>query len=278
MLKNISFFIVLLFTTVIFSQKKEKIKGSKIIKTEKINTKAITELEIEDNTTVILIKAEKSSLEIEADDNLFNVINYKQYGNVLRLNTNKEILSFKKFEIKVFYTDSLKMITVKHEAKLNALSEINIPSITIKTFDFSKSNIYSSSANFYLLANDKSKIELNLKSENGIIELSKNAELKGILNGSKLKLDMYQNTSAKVEGDITEMKLRLDNDANYLGKNLNTKLMHLTADGNADIEIFNSTNLDITASNKSKIYIYGEPKIDLKKFSDEATLFKRKKN
>ncbi len=48
---NLLIFAVL-FTTITFAQKKEKVKGSKIVTIEKIEVSAFTELEIEDNLEV----------------------------------------------------------------------------------------------------------------------------------------------------------------------------------------------------------------------------------
>ena len=84
---------------------------------------------MEDNLEVFLVKGDKNAIEIETDENLHVAINHQTYGNSLRLNTNKEISSFKKLEIRVIYTDSLKLISVKHEAKLNAVSEMELKNI-----------------------------------------------------------------------------------------------------------------------------------------------------
>ena len=277
MKKMILLTIAILSTTLTFAQKKEKIKGTKILKTEKYEVASFQEIEIEDNLEVYLIKADKNVVEIEADDNLHTAIDYKNYGKTLRINTNKDIATYKKIDIRVFYTDSLKLITVKHDAKLNAISELNLKNITIKTFDYSKSALNVNAPNFTLITNDKSKIDLNLKSEDAAIEMSKNSDLKALINASKLKFDMYQKASAAIEGEANELKLRLDNNTKYIGKNLTTKNTAIVIEGYTDCDIFTSGNLSISASGKSKLSIYGDPKIEIKKFADEAVLMKKNK-
>jgi len=42
------------------------------------------------------------------------------------------------------------------------------------------------------MANDKSKIELNLKSDQATIELSKNSHLKALIAAGQVVFDMYQ--------------------------------------------------------------------------------------
>lgn len=277
MKKCLILIVSVLISSISFAQKKEKIKGSKIVTIEKHDKEAFTEIEVEDNVEVFLVKSDKNGIEIEADDNLHAAINHQIYGSTLRLNTNKEVSSFKRFEIRVMYTDSLKMITVKHEAKLNAIKELQLGNITVKSFDFSKTFINVNTPNFILQANDKSKVELNLKSEDAFVEMSKDSEIKALVSSNKLKFDMYQKSEAVLEGDVNEMKLRLDNNASFTGKNLTSKILNLTTEGYTKCSVHTNGNLSITAAGKSEISIYGEPKMELKKFTDDATLYKKSK-
>lgn len=275
-MKKITFLLLtLLCTTLTFAQKKEKVKGTKILKTEKHDVDAFQEIEIEDNLEVFLVKGDKNAIEIETDDNLHSAIDFKNYGKILRLNTNKEISSFKKLEIRVTYTDSLKMVSVKHNAKLNAISELNVKNITVKTFDYSNSALNVNTPNFTLITNDKSKTNLNLKSEDASIEMSKNSELRAVISANKLKFDLYQKSEATIDGNSNELKLRLDNNAKYVGNNLTSKMTSITIEGTTECGIFSNGNLSISASGKSKLSIYGDPKIEIKKFADEAILQKK---
>lgn len=277
-MKRILLLVLLVFsTTYTFAQKKEKVKGTKILKTEQHEVDSFQEIEIEDNLEVFLIKGSKNALEIETDENLHTAIDYKTYGKTLRLTTNKDISSFKKLEVRVTYTDSLKMITVKHEAKLNAITELQSKNLTIKTFDYSKAFINVNTPNFTLISNDKSKIEMNLKSSDADIEMSKNSELKALITASKLKCDMYQKAEANLEGDVSDFKLRLDNNAKYTGKNFNSKFLTLTTEGYTNCSVYTNGNLSITALGKSEVSIFGDPKIEIKKFGDEAILMKKTK-
>lgn len=277
MKKTTLLFVVLLCSTLAIAQKKEKVKGSKIVTIEKLDVGKFDQIEVEDNLEVFLIKGDQNSVEIETDDNLHTAINHQVFGTSLRLNTNKEIGGFKKLEIRVIYTDSLKLVTVKHEGKLNVISEMQLENITVKAYDYSKTYLNVSSPNFTLLANDKSKVELTLKSKDAFVELSKNSDIKANITSNKLKFDMYQKANALLDGNVSEMKLRLDNNAKYDGKILVTKILNLTTDGNTDCSVNTNGNLSITALGKSEVSIYGDPKIELKKFGDDAILYKKSK-
>jgi hypothetical protein len=268
-------FIAILITGFSYGQKREKVKGSKNVTIEKKEIGNFENLEIEDNIDILLIKSDKCSLEIEADDNLHSEININSNGNTLRLTTSKDVGGFKKFLVKVFYNNDFKLLLAKHESVVTATSEIVLDNFTIKTFDYSKIYMNGSVKTFTIMQNDKSKSELNLKSEMATIELSKNAQLKALIASTQLKADLYQKSSAVIEGDVSELKLRVDNSSEFIGMNLITKNAELIAEANTTTKINVVTNATIEASGKSEIQFYGDAKIELKKFTENTVIMKK---
>lgn len=264
-----------LFCSSVFSQNKEKIRGSKIVTITQKETKEFENLEVKDNLEIFLIKGDKCGIEIEADDNLHDVVQINLSGSTLQLSCAKEVSSAKKFSVRITYTENFKMVLAKDKTNITALADIVLNDFTFKIFDDSKVFANIKSKNFTLMANDKAKIELNLKSEQATIELSKNAQLKALISTAQLTFDMYQKTTAVVEGDAIDLKLRLDNNANFTGKNLTAKNAEITTEGYTNCDIVVSTKAAIDASGKSEIQLYGNPKIDLKNFNDSAILYKK---
>jgi hypothetical protein len=268
-------FIAFLITGISYGQKREKVKGSKNVTIEKKEIGNFENLEIEDNLEILLIKSDKCSLEIEADDNLHSEININSNGNTLRLTTSKDVGGFKKFLVKVFYNNDFKLLLAKHETVVTATSEIVLDNFTIKSFDYSKIYMNGNIKNFTIMQNDKSKSELNLKAEMATIELSKNAQLKALIAATQLKVDLYQKSSAEVEGDVSDLKLRLDNSSEFTGMNLISKTAELIAEANTTTKVNVVTSASIEASGKSEIQFYGDAKIELKKFTENTVIMKK---
>jgi Putative auto-transporter adhesin, head GIN domain len=275
MKKIVLVFIAILFLTTAFAQKKEKIKGSKIVTVEKKEIGDFDTLEVEDNIEIFLVKGEKCGIEIEADDNLHDIISISLNGTTLKLSTLRNVSSAKKFTIRISYDSKFKLLTAKNESIINALAELDLAEVTFKSLDYSKLFLNARVKNFTLKQDDKSKAELNLKSENAIVELSKNAHLKALINALNLKCDLYQKSDAEIEGDVMETKLRLDNNTEFIGKKLMVKNMDLITELYANCSINVNTNLSISAAGDSEIKIFGDQKIDLKKFADNAKLIKK---
>jgi len=274
-MKKIILICFLLIAATSFGQKKEKVKGSKIVKLEQKEIGDFESLEVEDNLEVFLIKGSDSGLEIEADDNLIEFVDYKITGKNLRISTAKDISSYKKLSVRVTYNDKFNLVSAKDETNVTALSDITLDNITFKSYDYAKLFLNAKTKSFTLMANDKSKIELNLKSEKTAIDLSKSAYVKALISSGEMRFDMYQKSSADVEGDILDLKLRLDNNTDFTGKKLTAKnaLVETAAYAKTSINISNIATID--ASGNSEIELFGEPKIEVKRFTDGAMIKKR---
>ncbi|PZR12596.1 MAG: DUF2807 domain-containing protein [Flavobacterium psychrophilum] len=264
------------FTSITFAQKKEKIKGSKVVTVTQKEVENFETLEIEDNIEIFLSKGGTQSLEIEADDNLHETIKSELNGTTLRIYTDKEITNAKKVSIRVTYTDNLKNITAKNEATINSLADLQLENITIKNLDHSKSYLNVKSKNFTLIMNDKTSAELNFQGDNVTVELSKNAQLKALIAASmSAKLDLYQKTVAVIEGDAAEGKIRVDNNASFTGKKFTVKNLELIAESYTHCNINALENITIAASGKAEIELFGKPKVQVTNFADSAVLYKK---
>ena len=269
--------LLLLSITLTFAQKKTKIKGSKIVTIEQLKINDFSSLTVEDNLEVFVERGERAELKIEADDNLQDIITVDERDNTLRIYTSKQATNYKKLIVRITYTSDLRSIITKNEATVTAIQEILLDDLTLKASDASKLFLNASVSNFMFQGNDKSKIELNLKAEKTIIELSKNSSLKGLLTTTDLKVDMYQKSDASIEGEATTAIIRLDNNSNLTANKLTLKNATVTAESYSNCSINVSTTVAIDATNKSEIQLVGAAKIDIIKFADEAKLIKKLK-
>jgi hypothetical protein len=268
--------LILLFISVLtFAQKKEKVKGSKIVKLEQKQIGDFESVEVEDNLEVFLVKGDDCALEIEADDNLIEFVDYKLTGKNLRISTTRDMSSYKKLSVRITYNDKLNMVIAKDETNVTALSDVTVDNVTFKSYDYAKLFLNAKTKSFTLMANDKSKVELNLKSEKSAIDLSKSAYIKALISTGEMRFDMYQKASAEVEGDVINLKLRLDNSTDFTGKKLTAKTALVEVGAYSKTSINISGNATIDASGNSEIELFGEPKIEMKRFTESAMIKKR---
>jgi hypothetical protein len=275
MKKYTAILLVFLVSTLALAQKKEKIKGSKIVTVEQKEIGNFESLEVSDNIEVFLDKGEKSELKIEADENLHAIFNFDLSSKALRVHTSKTATNFKKLIVRITYTSALKAITAKNEAIINAIQEIQLNEITIKSFDESQLFLNVNSKIFILESENDSQAELNLKSEKATIALSGNAKLKALITATDMKCDQYQKSIAIIEGDVTNTNLRLDNNAVFTGNNLIIENAVVVAESYSKCSINTNKTISIDAAANAEIQLYGDQKIELKRFADNAILSKK---
>ncbi|HEX8563000.1 MAG TPA: DUF2807 domain-containing protein [Flavobacterium sp.] len=270
-----NFILVLLLVLISAVGFAQKIKGSRAVTITQKEIGDFESVELSDNLEIFLVKGDKSAVEIEADDNLHDAVAIDLSAGMLRIGAAKEVGSFKKFSVRITYTSALTLVVAKGTTNITALTDLVLDNITVKTFESAKFFASVQAKKFVLMANDKSKVELNLKADAATVELSKNATLKALISATKLTFDMYQKTAATVEGDVIDMKLRLDNNANFVGKNLTAKTVQVVTEDYSAGSIIASEKAVIAAGGKSEIQLYGDPKIEITKFSDSALLQKK---
>lgn len=264
--------LLMAFTT--FAQKKEKIKGSKIVTVEIKPVDTFETMDVSDNLEIYLIKGTSCSVEIDADANLHEIVEIKTKGKTLYLSTSKTTLSFKKFILRITYISDLKQVILHNEAKANSLTDLELNTITFKNYDDTRLFITSKSTNFSLFLDDNSRAEINLKGEKSTLNLSKNGQLKALIVSNDIIIDQYQKADAKVEGDCNNLKVRLDNGARFAGKNLVSKSAEITTELNSKASINVKTMVKISASGASEIELFGDPKVEVTHFADNAILKK----
>lgn len=274
-MKQTSTLIVFLFISIFsFAQKSEKLKGSKIVTTEERSTPLFTSILIQDDITVTFIKADSTGVELDADDNLHEALKVANNSGRLTISLNNKLKSFKKFEVRVYYTDALKKVEATDQSKLMILEQMALGDVSFILNNKSKLFLNLKSDVSTIEINDDAAVELNSKTEKIHFILTKNATLKALVATTEMKVDQYQKSKTTFEGDVIDLELRMDNNAKLVGKKLTTKNASILAEGYSDTSLFVETNCIISGFANSEIELFGEPTIELKKFTGKAVLKK----
>lgn len=259
------------------AQDDDKIKGNRDVTIKQTYVDAFHTIIVGEEFNVELIYNSKPSVQVEADDNLHEHINFEVSDGVLRFNTGKDIRSSKKLDIKVNYAEGFSHIETLEDGEVRSLTSLELQNATLKTSGSSKAYLNIKAKDFEFNSSGQSKIKLNLTADNAVINFSDNTKVDALINVSSLKMDLLQRASADIEGTTKSMDLKLDNDAKFDGKNFTTTTCTLLAaiDSNVTVEVVDSISID--ADGSSEIYLYGNPKITLNTFTGTSKLQKKEK-
>lgn len=275
---NIKLFPVLLalcISFISFSQTKDKIKGSKVVSHVITEIDAFERLVVQEDLKIKMVQGTEASVEIIADDNLHDVIEFSVLEGSLIFKTTKRITSKKTLEITVVYTKDLNTIELKENANISSDATLRVDNLTLKTSESASAFLTLKTDLFKFINTDKSKSELNITASVATLELSDNSKVKALINAGTIEIDMYQSSDAKIEGHAELLELRVDNSSTYKGENLTATSCTLKTEGRADVYVEATKDITIDASGSTETYLFGDPKIVMERFSDTAILRKK---
>ncbi len=273
--KTLLFTALLACTTIIYGQKKERIKGDKNVTVREIPINSFNKIIVGENFNIDIIVGDKASVFIETDDNLHDVIQFNVADSTLSFQSLKKITSSKKLNIKVVYTNTLKYIETIDNGEISSLTSINLDDVILKNSGTSRAFLNIKSKKFKFSASNRSKVKLNLTTKLADIVLSDNSKLDMLINADSLNTDLYLQANAKVRGSLDKLNIRADNSSVFSGNELTTNTCVLLAEDNCDVTINTTKELFLNASGSSDIFIYGDAKITLNNFADTAKLQKK---
>lgn len=270
-------FLGLLPLSICKAQSTEKIKGNRNVTIQQTNIESFHTIDLDEDFEIEVIYDKEPYVQIETDENLHEYIEFEVVDSVLTFNKGIKITSKKKLKIKVTYDDVLKHIITTDNAEILSLSTMDLENGSLKTRGSSKAALTIKSNNFNFDSDDKSKVKLNLTSENSIITMSGNSKLEALINTSELNAKLYQRADANVEGSSKTAKLDLDNNTEFNGKNFTINICDVVCNISSDAHLEVIEAITIDASGASSIYLYQNPKIVINTLSDTSKLQKKVK-
>lgn len=272
MLKKLPLLLLIIF---ISCKAQEKVKGSRNVKTEQYDLSSFHSIQAKGDFKIGILKGNRSMIEIEADDNLHDLIQSEVRDGILYIKPFKEFSRTKKQELRITFSDTLKDILITDDVELESLQDIYVGDFKLETRKDAQAFLTIKAKDLRLIQNDDAKSELNITATTVDFQLNQSSDLKALVNAPDFNVDIYEKATARIEGDIQRFKIRADQSANFDGENLTSVTAELLAQRNAEIKINVTDTLNVRATGKSEIEVFNEPQINLIEFKDEAVISKK---
>jgi hypothetical protein len=259
----------------------EKVKGNKNVTTVETIIDDFNTITFGDKFEIELIQSDATSVEIETDENLHEIIQFSVKDSVLSFSTSAKIQSSKRLNIVVNITKALRYIEVNDDAEVSAANTLKNDSLELKINDYAKAFLNIKNKKFTFTNNNRStfgissKSKLNIESDKVIIELNENSKTEALIETDSLKVEMYQGAFAKLEGDVEHAVLNTINSSDFSAKNLTINTCNLIIEDSSDATLHVVNELTLETSGTSDVNLYGDPKITINKFKGTSTLHKK---
>ncbi len=264
-----------IFSIVTFAQKKEKIKGDKNVTTVTNGfDKGFTTIEVFDNLKVTLTKSLQNSYTLTTDENLHDVIQFTINEGVLKIYTTSNIVKSKKLDITLSLYN-LESIFLKDDAELKMDKVFDSNTITINAQNSSQFDIETKASQATITMLNDAKGKLKLHADQIAITMADKTNLDADINTDNTNASLSSSAKLRLDGNSDKVLFTTIDSSELDAKRLKVSSANVNTKDKSELHIDARRNLAIDARDKSKIFVYSEPKIDIKKFTDRAEIIKR---
>lgn len=273
-MKKFSLLVIILLVT-FSAMSQSKIKGNRVVTNEERSLDYFTKLEVNDKINLILKQGNQNSLEVEADENLHDVIDADVKNSTLTLSLNKRITRSKRFNI-TLYVEDLDQIILNDDSEVNAPEELDVFNMDIILNNKSDIQLDNLKTQFLSLeANERSKSELRVRTDSLVIHAKESSRLKLDMITEGSSFNYSGNASIDAEGKTSSLTLNASDNAGFKGAEFVADNVLVSALDKSDSYVNARETIVIEAKNKAKVYVFNKPEINLKTFEDNASLLKR---
>ncbi len=275
MKKSLITIILLLLTFTSFAQKKPKIKGNRIVtEINKEILETFSTIEISDELEVTLHLDEKNEYRLKTDENLIDIIQFNVKDEILKIYSTNRIVRSKKLEIDLYVND-IKNLILKNNSKVTSDEKLKLKNIHISGYDSSRLDLDITADDMTIVLSDKVKGQIKVKSDSFSIEMNDKADLKGYIATDKIKVSLTKSTKLKLEGDAKNAILNIKGSSELIAKKMKIETIDLNTHNKADVNVYVRKKLELDARDKSIVYIYGNPKLDVKNLTEASKIIKK---
>ena len=272
MLKKLPILLLIVFCS---CKAQDKVKGSRNVKTEQYELSSFHSIQVTGDFKVGILKGKRPMVEIQADDNVHDLIMTEVLDGTLFIKPIKELSRTKKQELTITFADTLKSILIGGEVELETLQDIYVHDFQLETGKDAKAFMTLTATKFNFVNKDDAEAELNITAKEVFCQLNQSSKVEALINAPILEVDIYEKADARIDGETQDFKLRADQSAKFDGENLTSVKAEVLAQGSSQSKVNVTDSLDITASGKSEIEVFNEGKINLLQFTGESKLSKK---
>lgn len=267
---------VLFFMQLGVAQKKDKIKGNRILAEVSDDLPPFDAIELQDDIEVVLKKSINEGYVIIADDNLIDIIRFDVIEGTLIISTDLQVTTKKALEISINFVE-LKSIIVK-SGKLIVDDEISTDILYVNTFGNSDLILKADTFKLNLAMENSSKADLKVDADSlNIFQRDKSSAFIYAMSGAH-NIELRDNADLSMEGSTADMEIEAYGHSKLKAPKLEASIINLKVDEDAVARIQANRKLNLNASGDTKIYLYGDPEIVISQFINTPQLIKKELN
>ena len=265
--------LALLLPVIVFSQRKPKIKGSRVVTEVKQELPPFNAIQLNSDMDITLKKSFGPGYTIIADDNLIDIYKFKVEDSTLVISSFYDVSSKKQLEITVEYVE-LTALSVK-EGSVVSKEQITTDALFVDAFGASRLDLQVNAAVADINLEDNTKADFNLDVDSLNVRLAKRAESYMYAVTESNTVSLETNSSLTLQGTSDRMALEVTGNAKYKGEKMEAGSVQVMMDNEAQVRLYAFRELVLSSKGNARMLLYGNPKITIEEFLNTSQLLKK---
>ncbi len=264
--------LALLMSLPVCGQRKPKIKGNRSVITVEKPLGAFSHLKVTDGLEVRLHSGDSEGVRIEADDNLIDILRFRQDGDTLIASTFYTITGSKKLDLTLTYQD-LNSIEVEQGSVVSDQT-ISADQLELVLLDGGHADLSVRAALVRLRMEGDAATKLNISADSLRADLAEQSDAFIYSSDAAMDLSLSGRAAATLEGTGTTLMLSMTDNATLKAAGLEARSATAFMNASSQAYVRALSELAYEGREKSRLYIYGAPAIQILGFFDTAELHK----
>ncbi|MFD2100809.1 GIN domain-containing protein [Flagellimonas iocasae] len=272
-MKKILVVLLLIVPMIISAQRKPRIKGSRIVTEVNEELPPFNAVVLNDNLDIVLKKSFGPGYELVADDNLIDILKFEVQDGTLVISSYYDVTAKKQLDITVTYTE-LRAITVK-DGSIRSEDVIQSDELFVDGFNNTRLDIKASASVMDINLENTSHGDFNVDVDSLNITIGNRADAYVYAVNETSLVDLENDASLTLEGTSSTIQARLVGNSKYRGETMEAGMVKVTMEDDPSANVYAHSNFELSAKGRSRVYLYGTPKVTILEFLDTAQLIKK---
>ena len=272
-MKKLILFLLIIGCASVYAQRKPKIKGNKSVIEVSEELPDFNRIELKDDLEIFLKKSIDPGYSITADDNLIDVLKFEVVDSTLFISSFYQITGKKALGITIHFTELVEVVL--HDGHIFSNDLISSDVFTLHSYGFSRTELQLSTslARIELVGNSKST--LNIDSEQSEMLLKDKAQAEIYSNGHNNALELNDDSLAQFEGTVDSLQIRMTGTTKLRASKMESNTVEANISEGSNARVRAMEKLELDSSGTAKLFLFGDPEIEIRQFLDSSELHKQ---
>lgn len=258
---------VLLFSCNVNFNYPDKIKGEGEVITEQIALESFKDVELKRGWEIVLVPASSNYMVVEANENLFEVLEHENKTGKLIIGASKQISNADSKLITLYFTEKLESLRVSSGTEVSARERLNFDNVILDMSSGSDVDLDLRLRSLDLEISSGADADLVLSLDDLYVDSSSGSDADLEVNAIRVVVESSSGSDVTLKGSASELEVKSSSGSSINSKGLESKSVIAKASSGSSVSVYPLEDFSAETSSGGNVNYYNKPsgKLDFNK-------------